>query len=986
MGKDKKHTKGVWRRITSLAMILAMAMSGLSDAVPVVLAAESAEIVESTENVQAESEAAEETTPNAETQESVAETESEEKSSPEVPGSTEEVTGTETKPGSEVGTEAISEGTSEAGETEDADEIETTDVAETGTESEVESGEGEATDVDVDNAGEQGIIAKLNTLRNTYINGWYWWKKDGVNQVTTARCPHNPYTTYCGLYNGGYQCWAFASRVFCDVFGQNPNIGYGRTYGTNPADVRVGDYVRYSKYRQGGGDALGHSVLVIAKNGSTITVVENNTGEGPCRIRWDGTYDLNGTITGYDANGKLTQYPFAYYCRASNWSDIPDPVPPPPPFDRVTGAPMNTGYARTIPDGYYHIASSLGDQWWLTIAGMSNDSGANVQLYDYSIRNFEVDEQLFYFQFIDEGGGQGFYKITNKKSGKCLDVVDGSVYMYGTDQKPTNVQQCTDNGSAAQRWAIREIDGGDKGLMYTFQARCSGFSLDLYGGEASLKNGANISMHIGNETPAQRWRLVPYAPSVGQTITDGEYQIVSKLDENKAIGFAGSSASNGVNAEFGSFKGNGRQTFDVKYLGDGYYSITNKYSGLALEVAGNSRNIRTNVQLATRGNGDGQKWTIKDCGNGYYHLVSKASGLCLDLSGGATTDGTNIALCKWIQGNDAIKWKFIPYEKPDAIELRFTSTEGKIINNGKMELKVVYNETASRAVKLIAASYTASGKMQASSALSCTLANGENKVTLPAASLASGDCIKLYCLDPSSFAPLTDSIVYSGKTSEWVLASQVPAGATILDEKWTYTETKTETATSDKPTMEGWRQTGITLQQTGSGTHYYASYPGGFSTGHWLYNAYSKSALPASDTAASKRIVSGAAPKSYIYWHWTFNSGPLPYGNYNVYISDVYGWDKGRNYQYFSAFESGADFGHIDPTGANGKDLFCKWNNNPAEGSWWWFRFPVYQQTYTDYKKIYSYEKKTATERESQTRPAQSDTISNLKHLVKYSK
>lgn len=329
--------------------------------------------------------------------------------------------------------------------------------------------------------------------------------------------------------------------------------------------------------------------------------------------------------------------------------------------DRVKGSYMNTGYARTIPDGYYHIASSMGDRWWLTIAGMSNLSGANVELYDYSVRDFDFDEQLFYFQFIDEGGGRGFYRITNKKSGKCLDVVDGSVYMYGTDGEPTNVRQCTDNGSAAQRWAIREIDDGDKGLMYTLQARCSGFFLDLY--YAKTESGANISMHMSNnDSPAQLWRLVPYAPSVGQTIANGEYQIVSKLDANKTIGFAGESAYNGVNVEFGSFKGNAKHTFDVKYLGNGYYSITNKIYDLALEVAGNSRNIRANVQLATRGDGDGQKWTIKDCGNGYYHIISRASNLCLDLSGGTTTDGTNIALCKWIQGKEAIEWKFIPCE------------------------------------------------------------------------------------------------------------------------------------------------------------------------------------------------------------------------------------------------------------------------------------------------------------------------------------
>lgn len=333
---------------------------------------------------------------------------------------------------------------------------------------------------------------------------------------------------------------------------------------------------------------------------------------------------------------------------------------PKPPIDRVKGSYMNTGYSQVIPDGYYHIASSFGDQWWLTIAAFSMENGGNVNLYDYSIRDFDCDEQLFYFKFIDEGGGRGFYKITNKLSGKCLDVADASEYMYDANGNPTNVQQYEDNGSSAQQWAVRQVDGGEKGILYTLQARCSGFCLDLYGGEASLINNANISMHVENETPAQQWRLVPYAPGIGRTIEDGEYQIVCHAAENKAVGVAEN--INGANIELSSsYKGDYRQVFDVTYLGDGYYSIVNEYSGLSLDVAGASRALGTNVWLWWDTPYDAQKWIIKPCGNGCYNVISKCNALYLDLEGGDTKDVNNISMWYWNSGGTNQMWEFVSY-------------------------------------------------------------------------------------------------------------------------------------------------------------------------------------------------------------------------------------------------------------------------------------------------------------------------------------
>lgn len=504
-------------------------------------------------------------------------------------------------------------------------------------------------------ASGNGVVDKLNELRNIYPDGKYWRKVNGVNAVCDTACPtHNNLNT-CGYYNGGYQCWAFASKIFCDIFGQNPSIWGSRRY--DKENIRVGDYVRFAESEN---DSYGHSFVVLSVLGNgQVKVVENNYGTGRCRIRWERQVDMNGTMKIYNQNGELVDARFAYYCRATNYDEIAN-IQPLQPFDRVKGSYMNTGYSQVIPDGYYHIASSFGDQWWLTIAAFSMENGGNVNLYDYSIRDFDCDEQLFYFEFKDEGGGRGFYKITNKLSGKCLDVADASEYMYDANGNPTNVQQYEDNGSSAQQWAVRQVDGGEKGILYTLQARCSGFCLDLYGGEASLINNANISMHVENETPAQQWRLVPYAPGIGRTIEDGEYQIVCHAAENKAAGVAEN--INGANIELSSsYKGDYRQVFDVTYLGDGYYSIVNEYSGLSLDVAGASRALGTNVWLWWDTPYDAQKWIIKPCGNGCYNVISKCNALYLDLEDGDTKDVNNISMWYWNSGGTNQMWKFVSY-------------------------------------------------------------------------------------------------------------------------------------------------------------------------------------------------------------------------------------------------------------------------------------------------------------------------------------
>ena len=243
--------------------------------------------------------------------------------------------------------------------------------------------------------------------------------------------------------------------------------------------------------------------------------------------------------------------------------------------------------------------------------------------------------------------------------------------------------------------------------------------------------------------------------------------------------------------------------------------------------------------------------------------------------------------------------------------------------------------------------------------------------------------IVLYCLRGSSAYNLAVSsggkIPYRliNEVSDWVPASDVPEGASLTgDEKWTYKETVTDIKTSYNTSMSGYTQTGFTWKKTGSGTNDYADYPGGFDSSHALYSKYSHSALTASEDTVRRDI--STSRLTYIYYHWSYSTGYLSGGSYNVYVNPTRGiCAEGYDCQYFAALELADD---LSPSG----NVYKYWRDDPADGSWWWYRFPVYRQTYTEYKKLFTYEKKTVTEKESTSEVTASDTVSDIVHWVKY--
>ena len=228
-----------------------------------------------------------------------------------------------------------------------------------------------------------------------------------------------------------------------------------------------------------------------------------------------------------------------------------------------------------------------------------------------------------------------------------------------------------------------------------------------------------------------------------------------------------------------------------------------------------------------------------------------------------------------------------------------------------------------------------------------------------------------------AFVPITDG---------WVPEDAVPAGAHVTDEKWTYTLTTTETITSTATSMEGWIQNGYTWEQTGTHTWIYANYPSGFDTTHSLYSKYNNAALNDTLTETSRREVSSPSHYRYIYWHWTMSN---EYGNWEIH--DVEGSDGRYEYHLFHAFE-GPDLKNRNGMTTSGteKSFDNIWSTYHYPeysnyGPWWWWRLEVYQQTYTDYQKLFIYVKDNSEVLESFTEVIPGNGITNVQHWVKYS-
>ncbi len=213
----------------------------------------------------------------------------------------------------------------------------------------------------------------------------------------------------------------------------------------------------------------------------------------------------------------------------------------------------------------------------------------------------------------------------------------------------------------------------------------------------------------------------------------------------------------------------------------------------------------------------------------------------------------------------------------------------------------------------------------------------------------------------------TNGMMFIPITDDWVLASDVPAGAHVIEEEWRYRRVTDEYDWVEK----------------GSGVRKFASFPSGFDRGNAIYQKYENGgSLNEVVNNNTKKVYGDQSLLNYIFWHWTYSD---EYANHEV---ETYEGSDGRHdYYIFHAFETTDPLNNRYGMTSSGEERMYDgiWSTYhypeySEYGPWWWYRFEVYQQPYTQYEKVF----RTVEER-SATPVSPSDTISNVQHWVRYS-
>ena len=224
---------------------------------------------------------------------------------------------------------------------------------------------------------------------------------------------------------------------------------------------------------------------------------------------------------------------------------------------------------------------------------------------------------------------------------------------------------------------------------------------------------------------------------------------------------------------------------------------------------------------------------------------------------------------------------------------------------------------------------------------------------------------------------VTSQNIYAtvGKLSDgWVLASEMPSGATVLDEKWTYD--KTTKITSDKDNVDGYTlyDSSYVWSDYGAWSSWSNSYVGSsdsrnvetrniaatYKTQYQYSRYYGKS----SSWYLSMPYSSGVCT-NLEYTNWLDN--PLPYDT-----SDSDGAQYGRGYN--------AD--GVKVTNRNGSRWDIPWFNQNTRQAQVTAAYTQYR--YRDRSKIYTYYLKKTESLESSTQVTASDGIDNIQRWVKY--
>ncbi len=247
------------------------------------------------------------------------------------------------------------------------------------------------------------------------------------------------------------------------------------------------------------------------------------------------------------------------------------------------------------------------------------------------------------FALTGTGVLRGLFEIVNSRTGKVLDIANGS------SADGAAIQQNALNGTLQQQWQITSI-AADR---YAITNALTGKVLDVTG--ASISNGAVIQQwdYLGDGN--QQWQLTP--------VDDVHYKIVN-VSSGKALDVTGGSALNGAPIQQWDYVGDAQQMWVLVPVGT--YNVINALSGDGLDLAGGSSGNGTLIQQSTLNGNRQQQWQLMPVGGGYYAILNKLTGKVLDVTGASTAAGATIQEWDYLGGSNQ-QWQLVPLYDSSAV-------------------------------------------------------------------------------------------------------------------------------------------------------------------------------------------------------------------------------------------------------------------------------------------------------------------------------
>ena len=169
--------------------------------------------------------------------------------------------------------------------------------------------------------------------------------------------------------------------------------------------------------------------------------------------------------------------------------------------------------------------------------------------------------------------------------------------------------------------------------------------------------------------------------------------------------------------------------------------------------------------------------------------------------------------------------------------------------------------------------------------------------------------------------------------------------ASMIETATQYRYADYETTTSYETSLEGYERVSGTWVKYDTGVvNYVNSWPSGFSTANSLYNKYDNKAqkVTAFTTDTIKLTVDSDKIVGYLYYHWCYSGHPYT-----------------MSYQTGSYTRFHAYYSTKTPSEANSYDSsdssYRFDDSTTCSDSKWYFAVPVYAQSYTSYKNLFTY-------------------------------